>query len=107
MRRTVILALPLLFVICFSIGAEKNRKDAAAFICKFCGREVRSSAGGKLTFQGSDVCKAAQNGKHILLPVHGHCVYCGRLVQVRGGVLVYNGSNVCSVSPIKKHSLQD
>jgi ribosomal protein S27E len=79
-----------------------------ALTCKYCGREVLSSAGGKLTFQGSDRCNAAPGGKHIVLAAPGHCVYCGRPVKPSaGGRLVFNGSDVCSVSPTKKHALQD
>jgi ribosomal protein S27E len=80
----------------------------AALMCKFCGRTLRSSAGGKLTYQGSEVCAASQSGKHVALPVPGMCVYCGRVVKTAaGGKLVFQGSSVCPQSPTKLHSLQD
>jgi hypothetical protein len=103
-----VILLIFLFVVSSYIGAEKGREDKTALVCKYCGREVRSSGGGKLTWQGSETCKAAPGEKHVLLPVPGHCVYCGRQVRTTpGGVLTFNGSAVCSVSPTKKHGLQD
>jgi hypothetical protein len=107
-NKAVLMVLVLLFAICVYTGADNGREGSLALVCKYCGREVRSSGGGKLTWQGSEICKAAQGGKHILLPVPGHCVYCGRQVRTApGGVLIYNGSAACSVSPTKRHSLQD
>jgi len=76
-------------------------------ICKYCGREIKSSA-GKLTYQGSPKCKSSASGRHVALPVPGTCVYCGRNVKTgSAGMLLYNGSPQCPSSPTNKHCLQD
>ena len=72
--------------------------------CKYCGKEVKNS-GTRLVANGSSICIASPDKKHVGVPDGEHCIYCGKEVKNSGSRLQANGSSICIASPKNKHLL--
>jgi hypothetical protein len=79
-----------------------------ALVCKYCGADLKFSAGALQSPNVNKKCSSSPIGTHVALPDPPHCVFCGAETHTSAGKLQAPNTNAnCPYSPSGEHQLSE